>query len=48
MDETMKNGEHPVKLTIFIYDIWSGNQMKVMHKKMHISKSILEEVEDVA
>ena len=46
--ETMKNMNyvgHPSKLTIFLYVIWYRNQMKVMHIRFHISKSINKEVE---
>ena len=45
--ETMKNmnyGGHPSKLTMFLYDIWSRNQMKVMHIRFHISKSLLKKL----
>ena len=41
----MKYVRHPPKLTIFVHDIWY--QMKVMHIRFHISKSVIEEVEDM-
>ena len=30
------------------HDIWSRNQMKVMHKKIHISNSIIEVEKNIA
>ena len=31
---------HPSKLTIFSYNKWSRNQMKVIHKKFQISSKL--------
>ena len=38
-------GVHPSELTIFFYDTWTRNQIKVKHKKFHVSKLIIEEVQ---
>ena len=46
--KNMNYGGDPSELIIFFMTYGLENQMKVLHKKCHISKSIIEEVEEMA